>query len=148
MTRPPGNSLEADQRERGAGGLLVGRDHRGHRVADVAHAPDGERVLVLRHRHDAVGNRELLTGQHQVHAGMLRGARDVDRLDFRVRMRRAQPLAMQHARQDQVVGEAQLAGGLGAPVDAPAGLAYGVEIHERSSLKTRAASSIDSQICW
>jgi hypothetical protein len=36
-------------------------------------------------------------------------------------VRRAQQLRVQHARQDDVVGEPRLAGDLGAAVDAPAG---------------------------
>ncbi len=149
--------LHFDQPERLACGLLVGRDHRRHRIADEAHASDGERIFVLRHGHDAVGNREIRAGEHQVDARMRLRARDVDRLDFRVRMRRAQQLAMQHARRAEVVGETQLAGGLGAPVDAPARLADGVEaflgrqlfggVHGLASRITRAACSIDSQIC-
>ena len=104
------------------------------------------------------GTGNSLAGQHQVHAGML-SAREtsIDSIS-RVRMRRAQQLAMQHARQREVVGEAQLPGDLGAAVDAAARLADDVEallgqrilgcVHGLASRITRAASSIDSKICW
>ena len=49
----------------------------------------------------------------------MRAARDgVDADDARVRQRRAEQLAVQHARQHDVVGEARLAGDLRAAVDA------------------------------
>jgi hypothetical protein len=93
-----------------------------------------------------------------VHARVRLRAQDVDRLDDRVRVRRAQQLRVQHARENEVVGEAQLADRLGAAVDAPARLADGVEaglaarlfgcVHGLASRMRRAASSIDSQICW
>jgi hypothetical protein len=156
--RRQGPVLHVDQLQRLGRGLLVDRDHRGHRVADVAHALARERMLVLRHRHDAVGDRELGAGEHQVHARMRLRARNVDRLDQRVRLRRAQQLAMQHARQDEVVGEARLADRLGAAVDAAARLADRVEallllglerrVHRLPSRIVFAAASTDSQICW
>jgi hypothetical protein len=66
---------------------------------------------------------KVLAGEHQVHAGMLLGAARVDRLDQRMRVRRAQQPAMQHPRQHDVVGKARLPGDLGAAVDAPARVA-------------------------
>jgi hypothetical protein len=114
-------------------------------------------VLVLRHRHDAVGHRELGAGEHEVHAAIRPRAGRVDRLDDRVRVRRAQQLGVQHAREDEVVGELMLADRLGAAVDAAARFTDRIEarflarlfgcVHGFASRMTRAASSTDSQIC-
>ncbi len=119
--------LDVDEIERLERGLLVAGDHRGDRVAHVAHALRRERVLVLRHRQDPEGDRKILAGEHEVHARACLRARHVDRFDRRVRMRRAQQLAMQHARQHHVVGEAREARHLGAAVHAAARLADHVE---------------------
>ncbi len=155
--------LDLDQVEGLGRGLLVHRDHRGHRVADVAHALARERMLVLGHRHDAVRDREIGAGEHQVHAAVRLRTRGVDRFHHRVRVRRAQQLRVQHARENEVVGEELLADRLGAAVDAAARLADGVKrsavkarlparllgrVHGRASRMMRAASSTDSQICW
>ena len=51
---------------------------------------------------------------------MRQGPGIVDALDARVRMRRAQKLAVRHPRQRQIVRVARLPGHLGARVDAPA----------------------------
>ena len=155
---------DVDEAERLVRGLLVPRDHRGQRIADVPHALRRKRVFVGRHRHDAERDREIAAGENEMHAGVLRGAGGVDRKDARVRVRRAQELRVQHARQHDVVGEARLPGHLGAAVDAAARLADHVEARLRahrppppagpvasgaapSSRILRAASSIDSQIC-
>jgi hypothetical protein len=69
---------------------------------------------------------------------------------------------VQHAREDEIVGEKLLADRLGAAVDAPARLADGVEARLgrrgarflgrvpalASPRRLRAACSIASQICW
>ncbi len=142
-----------DQSERLGGRLFVFRDHRRHRVADIAHALRRERVLVLRHRHDAEGDGEIAAGQHQLHARIALRARDVDRFDQRVRMGRAQQLRVQHARQRHVIGVAQLARHLGAAVDAPPRVADHIEFLRRvhalalCSLIARAACSTESTIC-
>jgi len=133
-----------DQVERFGRRLLVPGDDRGERIADVAHMLGRERIFVLADRQDAEGDGEILAGEHQVHAGMRLGARHVDGLDQRVRVRRAQKLDVQHARQHDVVGKARLAGDLGAAVDAPARLAddfHGAAIRF-------AASSTASTIWW
>ena len=144
--------LHVDQVERFERGELVLRDNRRHRVADVAHAVRGERVFVLRHRQDAERDRELLPCQDQMHAWHRGGAGDVDRLDRGVRDRRARELAVEHARQRDVVGEARLPGDLRAAVDAAARLADDVEPlpqrAHRTSFMRRAASSTASKICW
>ena len=147
-----------DQFQRLGCRLFVFRDHCRHRIADIAHALGRERVLVLRHRHDAVGNGKIAPGQHQLHARMAFSARDVDRFDSSVRMRRAQQLRVEHARQREVVGVAQLARHLGAAVDAaprmpddieflPGAHAHDLVSPTVVSLILRAASSTESTIC-
>jgi hypothetical protein len=60
--------VDLDQPRRFLGGELVGRDHRGHRIADEAHLVGAQRVLVLRYRQDAERDREQLAGEHGAHA--------------------------------------------------------------------------------
>ena len=90
------------------------------RVADVAHMLRRKRVFVLAHRQNAEGHQEILARKHEVDARVRFRFCDVDRLDERVRLRAAQELHVQHARQRYVVGEARLTRHLGAPVDAAA----------------------------
>ncbi len=63
-------------------------------------------------------NGERIAGQHEMDARVRRGLRRVDAHDAGVGQRRPQQLAVQHARQDDVVREARLAGDLGAAVHA------------------------------
>ena len=111
-----------DEIERLGRGLLVLGDHRGQRIADVAHVLRRERIFVLADRQDAEGDREVLAGEHQVHAGMGLCLLNVNFLDQCMRMRRAQKLHVQHARQHDVVRKARLAGDLGAAIDPAARL--------------------------
>ena len=113
--------VDVDEVERLGRGLLVAGDHRRHRIADEADEVAAERMLVLADRQDAVGDREVVAGQHQVDAVEGPGPRHVDRPDARVRHRRSQQPAVHRARRQQVVGEAGLAGDLGAAVDAAPG---------------------------
>ncbi len=110
--------LHLDQLGRALGRLLVHRGHRRDRVADHAHLLHAERFLVLRHRQDAeLHARQVVPGDHRVDAGQRAGARRVDALDERVRMRAAQQLAVGHPRHHHVVGELGLADDLGPRVD-------------------------------
>ncbi|MDW8467691.1 MAG: hypothetical protein RML56_00490 [Burkholderiales bacterium] len=136
--------LHFDVRERLGAGLLVARDDRRDRVPDVADFSARKRILVLRDRHDAEGNRKRLAREDEVHAGKRGGARDVHREDLGVRVRRAEQPAVRHARERQVVGKARLAGDLVARVHAPARLAD--DVHAGSRMR-RAAASIASTIC-
>jgi len=138
--------IDFDEAERLERGLLVSGDDCGDRIAHVADTLWSERIFVLGYRQDAEGDGEILAGEHEVHAWVRLRARNVDRFDRRMRMRRAQQLAMQHAGQDHVVGEAREARHLGAAVPATAGLADHVETfrHRLDSCIVLAASSIDS----
>ena len=62
--------VDVDQIERLERRQLVAGDHRGDRIADKAHAIDGERVLVLADREDAVRDGEVAARQHEVDAGV------------------------------------------------------------------------------
>ena len=101
----------------GVAGELAGRGDDGDdRLADVAHAADGERVvldLVPRRRRqleERIGQlRDLVRRQRPVDAlERLRG-RDVDRDDLRVRVRRADEVDVAHPVPLDVVGEDALA---------------------------------------
>ena len=143
--------LHVDQVERLERRQLVLRDHRRDRVADIADVLGRERIFVLRHREDAEGDREVLAGQHELHAGVGGGARRVDRRNQRVRQTGAQQLAVEHPRERDVVGEARLPGDLRPAVDSPARLADDREpalrAHFRSSRRRSAAASTPSKIC-
>ena len=96
--------VDLDQLGRLARDLLaVGHDE-GHRIADMAHAALGQ-CQPRRHdqrlhrghagqRADPVG-REIGRGVDAVHAGKRRGPRNVDPLDERMGVRRAQDMAVQ-----------------------------------------------------
>ena len=88
--------LDLDELGRVAGELARPRDDGRHRLADVAHPPDGERVVLdvragrRRELEERVGeDRDLVAGQRPVDAVELERLRDVDGLDARVRVRRA-----------------------------------------------------------
>jgi hypothetical protein len=147
--------LHIDERECLGGGLLIAGDYRSNRIADIAHMVGRERILVLGDRQDTERIRKVLAGQHEMHTGMLHGARYIDRFDHCMRMGRSQQSAMQHARQHDIIGKSRETGDLGATIDATARLADDIEFslrcraHRRvpSSRITRAASSTASKIC-
>ena len=94
--------------------LLVARHHRRDRVADVAHAA-AQAGIRPGSPAECRGHREILAGKHEVDARVRFRFCDVDRLDERVRLRAAQELHVQHARQGYVVGEARLTVTLARP---------------------------------
>ena len=112
--------VDVDEVERLEGRQLVLRDDGGHGIADEADLVEAQRLLVLAHGEDPVFDRKVLPGQDEANARAGECARGVDRLDPRVRKRRAQELRVEHLGQDDIVGEAGLSGDLRAPVDAPA----------------------------
>ena len=79
--RPQHLVVDGDEVERLGRGLLIAGDHRRHRIADEADQVAAQRMLVLADRQDAVGDREVVAGQHQVDAVEGPGPRDVDRPD-------------------------------------------------------------------
>ena len=122
--------LDIDQIEGFERRQFVARDHRRNRVAHEADAVGGERVLVLADRQDAVGDWKIAAGEHQVHARMRHRPRRIDAYHARVRHRRAEQLAVKHARQHDVVGELRLSRHLRPRVDATSWLAD--DVHERA----------------
>ncbi len=137
--------LDVDQVERLERRQLVARDHRGDRIADEADAIDGERMLVLAHRQDAVCDWKIASGQREEDAGMGERARHVEPDDARVRERRAQQLAVDRPRQHQVVGELRLARHFRAAVHAPPRFAD--DVHRASRCVPAIAASTASKIC-
>ena len=100
--------VHLDQRRRLIGDRGAGGRDRGHRVALVQRLlarHDVARDVPEVHR-DALGAdvveflvRQVLRGDHRLHAGQLLGRRGVDRADARMRVRRAEDPAVQHAGQ-------------------------------------------------
>ncbi len=132
--------LDLDEVERLAGGQLVaGHDER-DRIADESDAVEGQGVLVLADRQNAIRNRQVAPGEDQMNTGHRPRARRIDRLDARMGDWRAEQTRVQHPRQHDIVGEARLPGDLCPRVDAPADLAD--DVHDRST-----AASTASTIC-
>ena len=104
------------------GALARGRDD-GHRIADEPHLVDGQRLLVLRPRDDAVALRQLGPDERRDHARHLQRLGEVDAEEPRVRDARAHGLRVQHARQREVVGVDGGAGGLEPPFELALALA-------------------------
>ncbi len=120
--------FDLDQLQRVDGRVLVeGRD-RGDGLADVAHLVHGERRLVLGPGQDAEFYRQIGADDDREHPGQRAGAAGVDGLDDRVRMRAAQQLRVQHARQLDVVGVDRRAGRLAEAVDLALRLANDREV--------------------
>jgi hypothetical protein len=135
--------LDVDQVERFERRELVARDDRRNGIADEAHTILRERVFILRHRQDAVGDRKLTARKHEVHARMSERTRRVDAQDARVRHGRAQQPGVQHPGQDNVVGEPGLTRYFRARVDAPARFPDDVHVDVPAI-----AASTASKICW
>ncbi len=109
--------IELDQLRRVLGGVAAVCDDDRDRLADVADLVMGQQRLLridefvlhqrrpfarqrhLRVRHRRQHARELRPGQHKDNAGRGGGARHVDRLDARMRLRAADEHRMQHVRQ-------------------------------------------------
>jgi hypothetical protein len=145
--------LDVNQIQGRGGGLFVAGDDGGHWIADEAHALAAQRMLVLAHRQNPVGDREVVTGEHQMHAVESPCAGHVEGANAPVRNGRPEQTAVYCARRQQIVGEAGLAGDLGAPVDAAAGLSHHPASTPRNAHSApsagprRTAASTASMIC-
>jgi len=104
--------VDFDQAERFLGDMRAGCGDGGDRMAvvqDLVVRKDIHRQVHRVDRHLAgllelvLGLRQILRRDDSLHAGQLERLVDVDRFDIRVRMRAAQHLAVQHAR-ERVVG--------------------------------------------
>ncbi len=125
--------VDGDPVDRLLGGVLVLRGHRGHDLARVAHAVDGQRRLVL--LEEAVPARAVLPGDDGPHAGHRGRGRRVHVEDARVRDARAERLADEHAGEADVDTERRAAADLGR----------GVRSHHRRADDGRVRHAISSQ---
>ena len=128
--------IELDQLRRVLGGIAALRHDDRNRLADVADLVMGQQRLLridelvlhqrrpfarqrqLRIRHRRQLADKLRPGQHMENAGRRRGARHVDRLDARMRVRAPHQHRMQHVRQFEI-GNVLAAAGQEPPVLAP-----------------------------
>jgi hypothetical protein len=85
-------------------------------------------VLVLTDGEDTVRDRQIFSGEYGDDAGKLKSLRRVDLFNERVRLRRAQHLAVEHPRQRDVVREQGLPRTLRARVHLAEGLTDDLEI--------------------
>ena len=108
--------LHGDQVQRGGRDLLAHGGDAGDGIAHESGLVQGQGVLVLAHREDAEGDRQVLAGQDGLYAGERQCPGRVDANDARVRMRAPQQFGVEHPRQEQVVGEPGRAGDLGGGV--------------------------------
>jgi hypothetical protein len=126
---------------------MVGGDERDG-LAVVEDAVDREHGLVG--ELEAVGllARDVLVGEHRVHAGHRHGFADVDREDAGMRVRRAQRVAPEHARHDQVARVGELALHLRRRVEPRDELAHLPDLQLTNGLRHRrvAASLTASKI--
>jgi hypothetical protein len=82
----------------------------------MAHVIEAEGLLVLADGKNPVLDGQVFPGEDQIDSGASESAGSVDLSNAGVRMRGAQKFAMGHARQEDIVGEARLAGNFGAGV--------------------------------
>ena len=87
---------------------MLGGDER-DRLPEVADAVDREHRLVAELEAVQLLARDILVGEHRMHAGHRQGARDVDPVDTRVRVRAADGLSPQHSRRVEVARVRELA---------------------------------------
>ncbi len=142
--------VDVDEIERVEHGRFVPCYDGGDRIAHEAHAVAAERVFVLGDGEDPERDRKVAAGENEQHSGMPLGLRRVDRPDDGVRDLGAQQLAVDGAREDDVVGEARLARHLAAAVHAaarfPDCVARRPGAAHRGSRRRAAASSTASKI--
>ena len=111
--------LDADPLQRLQRRVLVHGRHGGHRVPHVAHAVQGQGVLVGGPGDDPVAHGHVPARDHSVYARQRPGLRGVDGEDVGVGVGAPQDLAVEHAGEDDVVGEHGPARGLVQAVDLP-----------------------------
>ena len=133
------------------GGVAVGGDHEGDFLVLEQHLAVGQHHLHVagQRRHPGeVDGLQRLGGDHREHARHLQRLLGVDRLDARMGVRRADEIAMQHARQLQVVDIVALALGEADVLDALALAAhafeFGFALFPRGSHVVHSAASLNS----
>src|SRR5262245_9932573 len=118
-------------------GLLDGlRRHSGNALAQKA------RAVLSEHRNVAIAPAvknaaHVVAGQHGAHAGRFLSARNIDALNARMRVRAAQRLRPQSARQQHIGSVTRLAGDFAGVIDARNRLTDELVAHQRPSSKTR-----------
>ena len=105
--------LNVDEIKRRGGDVFVPGGDCCDFIADEAHVIGSQGMLVLAHRQDAEGNRQVLPGNHGMHPVQRLGPAGIDLHDPCVGMGAPQHPATQHAGQDHVVREDGLTGALG-----------------------------------
>src|SRR4030095_119853 len=105
------------------GGVFVDCGDRGNRVPDESDFFDAQRVFVLADRKDSVRYWQIFAGYDCNHPRKLQRSGDIYAFDQSVRHWTSQHFGKEHARKDDVVGEAGLPGALGACVDLTQGFA-------------------------
>ncbi len=103
--------FDVDEFQRFEGGAFIDGDHRGHRLAGVAHFVDREQGMIF----DGVAEIgiqavEIVAGDDAVNAGMGFGLRFVDGNNFRMGERAAQHFGVGHADEPQVGDVLRFAG--------------------------------------
>ena len=109
--------IDIDQVQRFKCCQLLAGDDGSDRISHMPHAVDTKGLLVLADGKNPVLDREVFPGEHEIHSRVSGGARRVDFSDARVRMGRPQQLRVRHSRQENIVGEARLAGHFRAGID-------------------------------
>ena len=161
--------LDPDQFQRLFRGELVPGNDCGNGVTDETHFFPAQGLLILAYRQDAVFIGKIPAGQYQFHAGMAFRPADIDRPDKGMGHVGTQQLAMQRARQHDVVGKTGPPCHLVGAVHAPARFADdgvcvflthpvppGTDFKHAPACCKRGsvpcsrsmASSTDSKICW
>ncbi len=108
-----------DAGERGGGRLLGGRGDGRHGIAHETDLVERQRMLVLAHRENAKGDGQILAGEHPLHAREPGCGRGVDGDDASVGVGTAEQFGVQHAGQEQIVGEPRRAGDFRRRIDLP-----------------------------
>ena len=118
---------DLDEFQRGVRRVFINRRHGSHRITDEAHLVDRQRGLILGPGDDPVLDRQIRARDDGMHALQRQCLAAIDRDDLGVRMRTAQRLGVQHARQSNVVGIHGLSSRFDKAVNLLVGLAYNLE---------------------
>ena len=119
--------IDLNQIHRVEGDVFINGGDRRYRIANEAHLVDAKSVFILTDGKNAVGNWQVLAGEHCQHTGQRQSFREIDAFDQGVWQVATENSAIEHARQKDVVGKLRLAGALGAGIDLAKGLADYIE---------------------
>ena len=119
--------LDFNQIHRVKSDIFIDCCDRGDRIADEAHLVDAERMFILADRKNAVGNRQVFTGDNGQDTWQGQRFRYIDIFNQRMRQMTAQDLAVEHAWEKDIVRKFRLPGALRARVDLAKWLADYIE---------------------